>query len=47
MSMNDTCILAEYFLHLPYECYLDRDGELTRAQYDEIVSLAECRPRER
>lgn len=26
---------------LPYECYLDRDGELTRAQYDEIVSLAE------
>ena len=26
---------------LPYECYLDRDDELTRAQYDEIVSLAE------
>lgn len=26
---------------LPYECYLDRDDELTRAQYNEIVSLAE------
>ena len=26
---------------LPYECYLDRDDELTRAQYDEIVSLAQ------
>ena len=26
---------------LPYECYLDTEDELTRAQYDEIVSLAE------
>ena len=26
---------------LPYECYLDREDELTQAQYDEIVSLAE------
>ena len=26
---------------LPYECNLDKDDELTRAQYDEIVSLAE------
>lgn len=25
---------------LPYECYLGRDCELTREQYDEIVSLA-------
>ena len=29
---------------LPYECYLGYDDELTREQYDEIVSLAEWSP---
>ena len=29
---------------LPYECYLGYDNEITREQYDEIVSLAEWSP---
>lgn len=41
-------IFHDYFCHheegsvfdLPYECYLDQENELTREQYDEIVSLA-------
>ena len=44
----------DYFCHhdegsvfpLPYECYLDLDGELTRKQYDEIVSLTKWDPEE-
>ena len=31
---------------LPYECYLGNEDELTREQYDEIVSLAEWMPEE-
>lgn len=44
----------DYFCHhdegsvfpLPYECYLGENDELTREQYDEIVSLAEWSPEE-
>ena len=31
---------------LPYECYLGNEDEITREQYDEIVSLAEWKPEE-
>ena len=31
---------------LPYECYLGLDNEITKEQYDEIVSLAEWNPEE-
>ena len=44
----------DYFCHhdegsvfsLPYECYLDQPDELTREQYNEIVSLAHWAPEE-
>lgn len=42
----------DYFCHhdegsvfdLPYECYLGTDDEITKEQYDEIISLAKWKP---